>query len=216
MSYIAEFKIPPESFPFGQTLLEMEDIEIEIDQIVPTDESVLPFFWVRGCDPEEFMAAAEDEPNVEETIELESVEHTALYRANWKPNSEVINELITSDVTIIRANGTADGWQFEVRMNDRSEFRQLWSVFQTAETQVDLVWIHDLADTLEQKDNSVTNDQREALLAAYDAGYFEHPRATTLDELGEQFDISSRAVSERIRRGTQNLVRKALLSSDDA
>ena len=216
MSYIAEFKIPPESFPFGQTLLEMQDIEIEIDQILPAGESALPFFWVHGCNPEEFMAAAEDEPDVEETRKLESVAHTALYRAEWKPDAKVINELITSEITLIRANGTADGWQFEVRMTDRAEFGRLWNVFQAANTKVDLIRIYDLSDQLKRKDESVTADQREALVAAYKDGYFEHPRETSLDELSEQFDISSRAVSERIRRGTRNLVRETLLSPEDA
>jgi hypothetical protein len=57
MSHVAEFTIPAETFPFGEILTEMPDIEIELDQIIPTDESALLFFWVRGCDSEEFTSS---------------------------------------------------------------------------------------------------------------------------------------------------------------
>lgn len=32
--------------------------------------------------------------------------------------------------------------------------------------------------------------QRDALVAAYDAGYYETPRETTATELGKEFDLS--------------------------
>lgn len=46
MSFVAEFTMPPEALPFGETLKENPGTEIEVERIVPTQESALPFFWV--------------------------------------------------------------------------------------------------------------------------------------------------------------------------
>ena len=49
---------------------------------------------------------------------------------------------------------------------------------------------------------------------AYRAGYFEQPRETTQDELGECFGISHRAVPDRLRRGIRNLIAQTLLPAE--
>lgn len=214
MSYVAEFTIPPTAFPFGETLLAMPDIEIEIDQIIPVGESAFPFFWVYGCEPEAFMAAAEQEPAVRETRKLESVEQTALYRAEWVPDASVIQGLIDLNVTIITAVGTADNWRFEVRMEDRAEFQRFRDIFVAQGTHFDLRRIYSLEETLTEDKTRITEDQRAALLTAYEDGYFDLPRETTLDDLGLEFDISSRAVSERLRRGARNLIRTELVAGE--
>lgn len=214
MTYVAEFTIPPESFPFGETLVAMPGVEIEVDQIVPTDESALPFFWVRGCDPEEFLEAAEAEDDVEDTRALETVGETALFRARWKPSAGVIEGLQDLDATIVESVGTAESWRFEVRTADRAAFNRFRDVFEAEGIEVDLTRIYDLGDVVDGERNALTDDQRETLLAAYQAGYYETPRETTQAELGERFGITSRAVSDRLRRGTRNLIRGALLSRD--
>lgn len=56
----------------------------------------------------------------------------------------------------------------------------------------------------------MTDAQREALLAALTGGYFDVPRQTTIGALAATVGISPNAFSERLRRGTSNLVRSAL------
>lgn len=214
MSSVAEFTIPPESFPFGRTLLEMPDVEIEMDQIVPTDEAALPFFWVSGCDPGEFMEFAEREPEIRDTRELESVGHKALFRAEWTPNADVVAGLKDLNVTIVEAVGTAESWRFEVRTENRGSISRLQDVFEAEGIPIDLIRIYDLEDVLKEEDGSITEAQRETLLAAYDGGYFDVPRGTTQEQLGARFGVSPRAVSERLRRGTRNLVRDALVKRE--
>lgn len=216
MSSVAEFTIPPKSFPFGRTLLEMPDVEIEVDQIVPTDESAFPFFWVSGCDPGEFMEVAEREPEIRNARELESVDHKALFRAEWTPNVDVVAGLKDLDVTIVEAVGTAESWRFEVRTENRDSFGRLRDVFEAEGIPIDLIRIYDLEDVLEDQGGSITEAQRETLLAAYDGGYFDVPKGTTQRELGARFGVSPRSVSERLRRGTRNLVRDVLVKREGA
>jgi predicted DNA binding protein len=56
----------------------------------------------------------------------------------------------------------------------------------------------------------VTGPQREALLAALEAGYYDVPRGTTLAVVAESLGVSDQAVSTRLRRGTTALLRATL------
>lgn len=211
MSVVAEFTIPPESFPFGETLVGMPDVEIEVDRIVPSGESALPFFWVRGCDPETFMEHAENEPGVEDTRLLERVETTALFRAEWTLDADLIEGLERLDATIVETVGTADHWRFEVRTQDRDSFVAFQEVFEDRGIAIDLTRLYDLEELIEGTHRGLTPDQRETLLTAHREGYFDRPQGATQADLADEFDISRRAVAERLRRGTRNLVGATLL-----
>lgn len=216
MSYVAEFTIPAESFPFGQTLQEMPDLEVEVDEIIPADETALPFFWVRGCDPDEFVDAAEHESEVWNTRLLEAVGDVALFRAEWHPNAAVIQGLKDLDATIVESVGTASHWRFEVRTESREPFARFQTIFREQGVPIDLRRLYSLDELLEGHRPELTTTQRETILAAYNQGYFDEPRETTQDELSDQFGVSRRAVSERLRRATRNLVEATLLPAGES
>ncbi|WP_217493319.1 helix-turn-helix domain-containing protein [Haladaptatus sp. W1] len=59
----------------------------------------------------------------------------------------------------------------------------------------------------------LTQEQREALVLALNRGYFSTPSEITLDELANQLGITSQAVSNRVRLGTEKVLRSVLVSS---
>jgi len=215
MTCVAEFTIPPERFPFGSTLVEHPEIRIEVDQIVPTHESALPFFWVHGADPETFMTHAEAERAVRDTRLLELVEDVALFRAEWRPDAALIQQLQSIDVTIVESVGTAEHWRFEVRTEDRTTFAEFQAAFEAEGIPISLDRLYDLDEALGAGTGPLTHKQREALLAAYRSGYFEAPREVTQQQLAEQFEVSRRALAERLRRGIRNLVGATLATEED-
>jgi len=184
-----------------------------VDQIIPTNESALPFFWVHGCKPDEFMKYAKKEPEVEETRLLEQVDHVALFRAEWRPNADVIKGLKELDITIVEAVGTAEHWRFEVRTEDRDTFTAFRETFEAQGIPITLERLYSLDELLDGGYRNLSPKQRETLLTAQQRGYFEKPRRINQDDLAEEFDISRRAVSERLRRGTNNLISETLRPS---
>lgn len=52
----------------------------------------------------------------------------------------------------------------------------------------------------------LTEAQWEAMIEAFDAGYFDEPRTASLSEVGDRLGISASAVGRRIRRGTATLI----------
>ncbi|WP_226479333.1 helix-turn-helix domain-containing protein [Natrinema amylolyticum] len=211
MSVVAEFTIPAEALPFGDTLVATPDAEIEVERIVPTQESALPFFWILGCDPEVFIEDAETEQDISHVQLLARVENGALFQAQWAPNAKLIRGIKRLDATIIEATGTSEHWRFEVRTQEQDTFNDFQEIFEEQGIPIELKRIYDLTELVESNLQSLTSEQRETLIAAYQEGYYEKPRQTTQEELGEEFDISHRAVSARLRRGTRNLIRESLL-----
>lgn len=212
MTVIAEFTIPTESFPFGDTLATMSDTKIEVERVVPTQESALPFFWVWGSEPKRFLNDAETEPNVSAIHLLAEVKDGALFQAEWTPDTELIEGVKRLDATIVKAIGTAEYWHFKVRTQDQTAFADFEEIFKEQGISVDLNRLCDIGDFVEGNYQFLTSEQQEALITAYEEGYYEKPRQTTQEALGEEFGISHRAVSERLRRGTRNIIREGLIS----
>lgn len=216
MSIVAEFTMPARALPAGDALVERPNIRIELERIVPTRESALPFFWVWGPEPEAFMEEAGTDPNVAKVELLDVVENGALFRAEWTPDAALIRGIEQLDATIVQATGTADHWRFEVRTQERAAFKGFQEVFQDHGISVDLNRLYDLDELVDGDGQSLTPEQRETLLTAYREGYFDQPRKITQEELSEQFEVSGRAVSDRLRRGIRNLVATSLLPSGES
>jgi hypothetical protein len=56
----------------------------------------------------------------------------------------------------------------------------------------------------------VTPEQREALVAALEAGFYEAPQGATMAEVADTIGISQQALSERLRRAHGNLLSNVL------
>lgn len=59
----------------------------------------------------------------------------------------------------------------------------------------------------------LTPKQRETLVTALEAGYYEAPREVTMSELADQMDVSQQALSKRFRGAYENLITSTLTIS---
>lgn len=62
----------------------------------------------------------------------------------------------------------------------------------------------------EHRSSPLTPTQYETLSTAHELGYFDVPRRVTLEELADELDVSHQALSERLRRSHETLVRTQL------
>lgn len=210
MSIVADFLIPPEAVPSGETLTEFPGATIQLERIVPTEERALPFFWVFDADPEAVLEHLRTEGEIAAVDMLAETDDGALFKAEWEAEAEVIEGIRALRATILEATGTTGGWLFQVRAEDRERLATFQRIFTDQGIPVEVRRIYNFAELVETG-RSVTPEQRETLVAAYERGYFDQPRGITQEELGAEFDISGRAVSNRLRRGTRNLVASTLL-----
>jgi len=104
-----------------------------------------------------------------------------------------------ANLTLRKGVGSADGWLFELR----AEHPEALSTYQRylAENDVDaeLVRMHELDDHSTTSRYNLTPEQREALLTAYDGGYYDQPTDTDLESLADELSISRSAFSARLK-----------------
>ncbi|WP_435175760.1 bacterio-opsin activator domain-containing protein [Halorussus sp. AFM4] len=214
MSVIAELSVPVENFPLGRALAATPEMAVELERVVPTGDATLPFFWVWGDDVAAFVAALEDDPGIESVTVLDRVNDGALLRATWTAAPGLIEAVVESEATLLEVARHDGSWRFRLRSPDRGAIAALQRYCADHGIDLRLNWIHSVESVEAGEQYGLTDDQRAAVVAAFEAGYFDEPRGTTLEELSAEFDVSPRAISRRMRRGLRNLVAATLATEE--
>ncbi len=113
------------------------------------------------------------------------------------------------------AEVTADrhGWRERWLLPHREALQNIWGWARETGFEFDVLTFHQgRADPEHARPNDLTDEQREALVAAYEQGYFDEPRETSLEELAESLGLSPTAVSGRIRRGMKSALEMTLVT----
>ncbi|MFC7046143.1 helix-turn-helix domain-containing protein [Halobacteriaceae archaeon GCM10025711] len=124
-------------------------------------------------------------------------------------------ELLTPKTTevggiMVEAESSYGGWLVELRLPDHEALHAIWEYASERGFQFDLVEVYQEADDADEGPFGLTDRQRETLLMAYERGYFEQPRETSLEELADALDVSQTAVSGLLRRGIERLIEATL------
>jgi predicted DNA binding protein len=214
MSVISELTVPVADFPLGRALTATPGMQIELERVVPTGEGVMPFFWVWGDDVDSFVEKLGRNRGIDRVTVLDRIEEGALVESVWSDEPGLIDGILESRATLLEVHRRDDGWVFRLSSPDRDAIAGLQRYCADNGIDLRLNWIHTLSEFEAGEQYGLTDDQRETLLAAFEAGYFDDPRGTSLEALGEEFGVSPRAVSKRLRRGLRNLVDATVAECD--
>jgi len=214
MTAIAEFTLPAADFPLGRVFEEHPDATLELDRVVPTGDTVMPFFWV--TDPDGDLAAIrdlfDDLPELRSATLMEIVGDRGLFNAEWDPEYMGIMAAVgATDVTVLSATGSIDGWVFELRAASMDQFAEFRRYCDDHDIPVDLTRLSRLSEMSPGDEYDLTPEQREALVLAYREGYYDDVGRPDQDALAAQFGISRQALSARLRRGYRNLIESTLV-----
>lgn len=211
MATEATFTVPAGEFPLGSVFDQHPDVTVELERIIPAQDVVIPYFWVRGTVVDDIESAFADHPGVEEIRLVDSVKDESLLRVEWTVEyTGVLQTLTDTEIALIKATGTSQQWTFEIRGDDRRAIATFQDRCRELKIPITLTELHALTPSKAEAKSGLTNAQQEALALAYDRGYFESPREVTLEELGDELDISSQAVASRLRRGTKHVLEQTL------
>jgi predicted DNA binding protein len=144
---------------------------------------------------------------------VDSVEDEHLLRVEWDLEyDDVLTILAETEVPITNAIGTNQQWTFEVRGDERSDIAAFQRRCQELDIPVTLTALHALTPVDTAAEAGLTDTQQEALVLAYERGYFESPREVTLEEIGEELGITQQAVGSRLRNGSKYVIGSTLSS----
>ena len=206
MAIEAAFDVSGEWFPLTCVFEELPDAMVELDRIVPTNGETIPYFWLRGPNVASFDPDAVSHSDLEAISVVETVGEEALMRVEWEPDRKtLLTVLLESPVVLVSAVGTRRRWSVEIRGDDREALATFQSACREAAIPIDLTRLQPLSSRTDEGD-ALTPAQREALLLAYERGYFDSPRRITQTELAAELDITRQSVSSRLQRGLRRLV----------
>ncbi|WP_262179714.1 helix-turn-helix domain-containing protein [Haloarcula laminariae] len=218
MSVMAEFTVPAAEFVLAETLTATPDMRIEIKRVVGGSGLVTPYFWAAGGDFETFERALRDDETIRDVLTLEEyadgeTDDERFYRVTWEaglPN--LITAVADAKATVLEAT-SSDGqrWRVTVLFPSEGRLSEFHDYCLDHEFTVQPERIYRPENPQERGQYDVTEDQQEALEAAFRAGYFEVPRETTLVELAADIGISQNALSARLRRGTANVLENTII-----
>ena len=214
MATEATFTIPSDEFPLGSVFEHLPNARIELERVIPARDVVIPYFWVRGAVTEDIEAAFEEHPGVEDIRLVDSAEDEYLLRVEWTTGyTGVLSALTETDLTLIKGSGSARQWTFDVRGDDRNDIASFQRHCREGGIPIKLTKLSALTPIESDTESALTDSQQEALVLAYDRGYFNSPRDVTMAELGDELGISQQAVASRLRRGMKQILGRTLVDT---
>lgn len=212
MATVMEFRSPAGEFPLGTIFENLPEVTVELERLIPHETRIIPYFWVRGAKAGDIESSFEAHAGIEAIELIDEVDDEYLMRAEWEGEYfGILNALAESDIVVLSGLGTKDGWHFEVRGEDRQAISDFRELCQSQDIPIEITAVHALLP-IQGDSYELTETQREALMLAYERGYFDSPRETSLEELAAELGITQQSLSSRLRRGHRRLIGGALIA----
>ncbi|MFU8868545.1 bacterio-opsin activator domain-containing protein [Natronococcus sp.] len=215
MSVIAEFSVKSDDLALHHALTAAPQMIVEVEQVVATmEDRLMPYFWVSGGDHAEFEAAFQDDDSVANITSIDEADGAKLYRGEWTENVEsIIYAYVELGATILRAIGKAEEWELRMRFDSRDALSEFQEYCSENGISYELKSIQEQEQPIASGQYGLTPKQRETLVAALEAGYYEVPRAVTMHELADRMGVAQQTLSNRFRAAHNNLITSTLTIS---
>lgn len=204
---IATFSLPHDAVALGQTFQELPELKVEAERIAAHSRAwVMPCLWATNAEFETTDEALLADPTVNDIVDGYEFGDEKYYHLDWADEvDERIDTYVDQRGSVLDAEADTDEWQVRIRFVSRDQFDAFRNSLAERGTSFEL---RDLTEpgTPRQTAAQLTPDQRDALVVARELGYYEVPRRTTTHEVADELGISHQALSERLRRGTANLI----------
>ena len=207
---VLEMIVPATSFLMDGLLAECPDLTVEGEQLVPVQARPIPYVWSTGADLDRVERAAAADPTVERFRRLATFDSGGLHAVTWNGDDRPLyRRFVGGQVSVLQGEATAGEWTLKTRFASREALSAFQTFLKDESIDRRVVRIYSLDDPKLGQFN-ITRKQREILVEALEMGYFEIPREATLGEVADVVGISTKAASERLRRGQTNLLNNSL------
>ncbi|MDX1748148.1 MAG: helix-turn-helix domain-containing protein [Halobacteriales archaeon] len=206
MSVFAEFSLPTPVFSFEVALDDHPDVILEIRALVPTGDRAITVS-IQGAGRHTVVEEIRAEPTVERLEVLDEYPDGLLVKVvSSEPGPGIIEFADRVDGRIVSAVGGRDGWTLTLRFPDDAALESFYADVIEDGLDLQLKQLGAADAGPRSGEPAVTRKQRETLVHAFEAGYFDIPRQVTLADIADDLGITEQGVSERLRRGLAGLL----------
>lgn len=217
MSVIVELSVPADEFQLGRILDVGGEASVVLETMVPMGERSVPFFRLFDGAVESFEELVRSHPAVDDVRVVSSHDGETLYALDWEVGDDTFFAgLRAADANLLGASGTARQWDFELRFPAHDALSAFREHCVEAGVAIDVRRVFNPTRPDAGPWYGLTPPQREMLVRAVEAGYYDIPRGASTKDLAAEFDISDQAVTERLRRAIAALVDNTLHAGEQA
>ncbi|WP_114578754.1 helix-turn-helix domain-containing protein [Saliphagus sp. LR7] len=212
MAIEATFVATEGEFPLAEVFSKFPTSRIELDRVVPTNEVIIPYFWLHSLDGDGIEMSGIEHPGIAALSVIDDVDGEVLVRIDWDFDYEsILTGILETDVELVSAIGQEGKWTFELRADDQGAVSEFQAYCTDREIPVELVELHALSPMHSGDEYDLTEAQREALTVAYSSGYYDSPRTASQEEVAEELGITRQSLASRLQRGTRRLIASTLV-----
>jgi len=195
------------------TLQALDDVAIEVVTQGTTNPGTAEFpFLVEYPDRAPLERAFDADPTVAAYDLIEWDDASGLYYIEHAAETVLISTAVSdANGFLVHTESEGEGWLVRLLLPDRTALNAVWEYAIDNAMDFDIVEIYRNDEAGAESSFGLTDEQRTALLVAYEKGYFVEPREISLDALADELDLSSTAMSGRLRRGMRNLIAATLV-----
>ncbi len=205
-----------------EVLRAVPEMRVRLEDMRPMpDGDWRVLYWAEGDDFDRYETAIAADPTIAAYRCLSDLGDRRLYRITFGSalDRPILHEVtMAHDITIVEATMTAERLRFWARYPSREAFDAMRTACREAAMPFEVTRLFEERETAGDGGPvgryGVTGPQREALLRALEAGYFAVPRETTLEDVAQGLDVSTSALSARLRRGQSGLISNTLASDE--
>jgi HTH DNA binding domain/GAF and HTH_10 associated domain len=212
MATIVRATIPVAEFALSETLSAAPGAVFECERIVENGgQAVMPLIWARGTERETLESGLERDQSVDQFECLAAFDHEFLYRMEWIDQVRLVLQILTNtSATVLDVSGDNEYWTLRIMYPYRDELSETSEFCDRYELSFEVERVRELSSETAGR-YGLTDEQFDALTVACEEGYFDVPRKADLGDLANEIGISHQALSERLRRGHEVLIKETLL-----
>jgi predicted DNA binding protein len=216
MSISTKLYIEHERLALVPTLRSLDGLSANVVTQSNTSPGATGFpFLIRYDDPTAVEAALDADPTVASYELVDWTENQGIYYIEHTPETKFISTEVTRvNGFLVQAETSSSGWFVRVVLPSRSALNDIWEFASENDIALDIIELYENDDAGGEQSFGLTDEQLTALTLAYERGYFDEPREVSLSEVAEEIELSSTAMSGRLRRGMRNLIAATLIDDD--
>jgi hypothetical protein len=178
-------------------------------------------FRFDGVDRDEVRSALEADHTVRRSTPVSAAGDRQLWGLEFAPETKLLGPSVTAeggivvDAQSVPERRVQRGWCERWFFPDHRGIHTVWTNARSEGFAFEVLDVHRLRSDAMADAGPLTSRQRTAIVTAYERGYFDEPRETSLEELADALECSPSAVHGRLKRGLRALVESLLVGGTD-